>query len=81
MSEELPPDVKFQSAMFGERMTELSYIEERDKSDAGMLVKTAVIQNEAVPEELAEILSALLELLDRWLTIMRNPPDEIHRRR
>lgn len=70
-------DVKFQSMMMGDRVTELSYIEGRDRADAGMLVRTAVIHNNAVPDELAEIESALLELLDRWLTIMRNPPEEI----
>lgn len=74
-------DVQFQSFMLGERISELSYVEGRDRSDAGMMVRTAVIHNNAVPEELEEVQSALLELLDRWLTIMRNPPEEISERR
>jgi hypothetical protein len=77
---ELPSDVKFQSVMFGERSLEVSYIEGRDRSPSGMLVKTAVINNTAVQDELAEVESDLLDLLDHWLTLMRNPPEEIRGR-
>lgn len=81
MSEmQIPSDIKWQSIMFGERTTEISYIEDRDRSEIGILVKTAVCQNSSVQEELVEVEAALLELLDRWLTLVRNPPEEIRGR-
>lgn len=63
------------SVMFGEGSIEISFLEPRDMNDWGLLAKTAVIHiSEETAAEAAELRSAAEELLERWLTIRRNPP-------
>lgn len=66
-----PPQI--QSITFGERMVEISYMEEHEQSDTVMQVRTLAVVTSAVGDFYVELLDAARELLDAALVLKRNP--------
>lgn len=66
--------VQIQSIMLSEGRVEISYLEDRDVNEWGILGKTAVIPiTEDTELELTELVDAATALLDHWLGLRRNP--------
>lgn len=71
--------VIFQAVTFGSGAIEVAYAEGRDMNGPVAEYRTIVIPAELVIDELNEVFDSLGALLDRALTIKRNPPERVRR--
>lgn len=74
MSDITPQGVQIQTIVFADGRVEITYVEDRDISEWGMMGRTAVIHiNEDTEAELADLVDSATTLLDHWLGLRRNP--------
>lgn len=77
MSDSAENRIFIQSLAFGNEAVEVTYIEGRDADQAITEIRTLVIPGGAVPDELAEVVDSIEQLVDRALVIRRAPPERI----
>lgn len=74
MSDITPQGVQIQTLVFGDGRVEITYVEDRDVNEWGILGRTAVIHiSEDTQTEMEELVDAATTLLDHWLALRRNP--------
>lgn len=74
-------DLVVNTVMFSAESIEISFMEKRDQSPHGGLIKTLVLEKARFADTIAEISEMLEDLVDDGLLSIRQPPETIDPRR
>lgn len=67
-------EITIQNVVFHDSHVEVTYVEEYDKGDAVVIVRTIMISQDVIrKQDLEEILDAIAELVDAAIVSKRNP--------
>jgi hypothetical protein len=70
--------LSFETVVFHDRYTQVSYTEERDRGEGVAMVRTVIIDGpEKIPVEHQELIEALTAYVDAAQVALRNPAPKI----
>lgn len=65
------------SVSFSENAVEVTFFEKREQADRAGVIKTLVVQNDVIHDELEEVTELLQGIVDAGLLEIRNPPEHL----
>lgn len=74
-----PGDVLVSTVTFGEDAISIQYVEAREQTNAAGLARSLIIDADHIKEEMADLHDLCVEIIDRGLTLIRNPPKRLRR--
>jgi hypothetical protein len=79
----IDPDVHtiISGVMFGQEQVQVSFLDKQDQSAHGSIEQTLVVElSESDQALIIDIQEALIEIIDKYKTSLRQPPDTIERK-
>lgn len=72
-----PGEVVVSTVTFADDVISIQYIEAREQTNAAALARSIVIDAEHIVEEMNDLHDLCVEIIDKGLTLIRNPPKKV----